>query len=388
MTPAARVAAAIEILDRVVDGEAAEQVLTHWARTHRFAGSGDRSAIRDLVFDILRCRRSSALAGGGEDGRSLMIGHLRLQDIDPATMFTGERYAPAPLTVEETEDRDAPARLRAADIGARLDWPDWLLPDTRRSLGDGMEAVLEASRQRAPVFLRVNTALASRAEAQRALAADGIDCTPHPDVDTALVVEGTPKGLKGCAPWQEGWIELQDASSQAVVAELPLRDDMRVLDLCAGGGGKTLAMAGRAQATLYAHDAAPGRMRDLPVRAARAGARVTLVDRPEKAAPFDLVLADVPCSGSGSWRRAPEGKWRLTPGMLDDLVATQDSILERAADLSGRFIGYVTCSVLDVENRQRVDGFLRRHPGWRELVERRFLPGPKGDGFYLCVLEK
>lgn len=364
-----------------------EQVLTNWARSHRFAGSGDRSAIRDLVFDVVRRRRSCALAGGGEDGRALVLGHLRQNGADPALTFTGEGYAPPPLSAVELGYASPLQHMGAENIGGRLDWPDWLLEETRRSLGADTEAVLEVSRERAPIFLRVNIGKVSREAAQHALSDAGIDSVPHPDVKTALMVQGTPRGLKACAPWRDGWVELQDAASQAVVVDLPLLDGMRVLDFCAGGGGKTLAMAGCARLKLFAHDAAPERMRDLPARAARAGVRVETVQTPEDLAPFDLVLADVPCSGSGSWRRAPEGKWRLTPEMLSELVTTQDGILDRAASLAEGFLAYSTCSVFHIENRGRIDDFLRRNPAWSLVRDRKFLPGPLGDGFYFALMK-
>jgi 16S rRNA (cytosine967-C5)-methyltransferase len=165
-----------------------------------------------------------------------------------------------------------------------------------------------------------------------------------------------------------------------------------VLDFCAGGGGKTLALAARADLLLWAHDADLARLRDLPVRAERAGVDVELVDLQgvAQAAPFDLVLLDVPCSGSGSWRRSPEGKWRLTPDALEHLLSTQDAILDQAAELVAEngALAYVTCSILRQENRARIDGFLDRHPDWRLLRDRQFLPGAPGDGFYLAVLER
>jgi 16S rRNA (cytosine967-C5)-methyltransferase len=256
------------------------------------------------------------------------------------------------------------------------------------SLGPDLSPVAQALRQRAPVFLRVNSLRATLAQAIAALQAEGIAAEPHDLADTAVTVtEGARKIQTGQA-YLSGLVELQDAASQAVVNALPLRDGMRVLDHCAGGGGKTLAMSARARVTLFAHDTFPARMRDLPVRATRAGAKVSLTDQPEKLAPFDLVLADAPCSGSGSWRRDPQGKWALTPERLAQIVRVQDDILDRIAPMvaQGGVLAYATCSLLRIENEDRIAAFLSRTPGWRLLQSQRYSPMSGGDGFFLAQL--
>jgi 16S rRNA (cytosine967-C5)-methyltransferase len=177
-----------------------------------------------------------------------------------------------------------------------------------------------------------------------------------------------------------------------VAQAVPLAAGARVLDYCAGGGGKTLAMGARLSLRLFAHDAEPRRMRDLPERAGRADISVRILDRDgvAHAAPFDLVLADAPCSGSGSWRRDPEGKWRLTEARLAELCALQAQILDRCADLvaPGGRLAYATCSLLDVENRTQITRFLARSHGWRRDSELRLTPLQGGDGFYLAVLAR
>lgn len=387
MTPAARLAAAIDILDQIAAGSPAEQALTGWARRSRFAGSKDRAAVRDHVFDVLRARRSLAALGGAETGRGLVLGLCRREGIDPATLFTGEGHAPAPLAAEELAAGHPPAPGAEA-----MDIPDWLWPEFAASLGHRAEPAAQVLQSRAPVHLRVNLAKTTRQEAIAALAADGVICTSHPAAETALeVVEGA-RAIRNSAAYLDGRVELQDAASQAVVEALPLRDGMRVLDYCAGGGGKTLALGARARLKLFAHDAAPRRMRDLPARAERAGLKVSLVEGAEvdQKAPYDLVLCDVPCSGSGSWRRAPEGKWLLTPEGLDQLNATQDQILDRAAGLVAPqgMLAYATCSQLDRENGERIDAFLARHPGWR-CTWRHAWPVEGGtDGFFAAHLTR
>lgn len=378
MTPGARIAAAIEVLDRIGTGARAEVALTNWGRANRFAGSGDRAAIRDHVFAALRCRRSFAALGGAETGRGLMLGALRAAGTDPATLFTGEGHAPPAPAAHEAG--------RAPDTLEALDCPDWLAPLLRAALGPDFAPVMAALRHRAPVFLRANLARIDRASAIARLASEDIETKPHSLASSVLEVTSGERRIQASTTYAEGLVELQDASSQAVVEALPLADGLRVLDYCAGGGGKTLAMAARARLKLEAHDADPGRMRDLPVRAKRAGVQVRLTEAPR--GPYDLVLTDVPCSGSGSWRRDPEGKWALTPDRLSALQAIQAGVMDRAAALVAPkgVLAYATCSLLGEENEAQVAGFLSRHAGWTTTLQRRFTPLEGGDGFFLALL--
>ena len=235
MTPAARLSAAIEVLDRIVAGQSAELALTNWGRSHRFAGSQDRAALRDLVFDALRCRRSFAALGGGETGRGLILGGLRDAGQDVAALFTGARFAPAPVGTDEVG--------RLPEAAEALDCPDWLIGPLQDSLGGQTEAILRAMRQRAPIFLRVNLALTTVAAAVALLAQDGIAAQEHPLAKTALQVTENARKIQTSAAYLQGHTDLQDAASQAVVQALPLRPGLRVMDFCAGGGGKSLAMA-------------------------------------------------------------------------------------------------------------------------------------------------
>lgn len=379
MTPAARAAAAIAALDRILAGEPAEKVLTLWGRAARYAGSGDRAAVRDLVYDSLRCLRSFAALGGSRTGRGLVLGAARTAEVE-ALWFDGSAHGPA---VADDPGRQ-PEGLEA------LDCPDWLAPRLQAALGKEFAPVMQALRRRAPVFLRVNVARATVAEAIAALAAEGVAAEPHPLSSFALEVTENARKIQHTQVYGEGLVELQDAASQAVAEAVPLTPGAKVLDLCAGGGGKTLALAARAQVRLYAHDANPRRMVDLPARAARAGAKVTITENPEKSAPYDVILADVPCSGSGSWRRDPEGKWALTEDRLQALLALQAGILDRAARLCapGGTVAYATCSLLREENEDQAAAFLARSPGWRLLDSRRFTPLQGGDGFGLALLAR
>ena len=386
MTPEARVAAACDILDAVLADAPAEKTLTTWGRSHRFAGSGDRAAIRDLVFDAVRRRRSLAWVGGADTGRGLMIGRLRSEGSDPATVFTGSGYAPASLAGDETAP---PPPLDSAPDPVRLDCPDWLWPLMQDSLGPDAAAVLTCLQSRAPVFLRVNSARADRDQAARALSSEGVDTRPHALSPTALEVTANPRRVQASAAFRDGLVEIQDAASQAVVdLLLPQVQGKTVLDFCAGGGGKALALAAGGAGRVVAHDANPGRMADIPARAARAGAAIEIADHPK--GHFDAVLCDVPCSGSGAWRRQPDMKWRFGPQDLEELNRTQDDILDTAAGLvaGGGVLAYATCSLFRAENEDRVAAFLERTPGWTCAARKRLTPLDGGDGFFAALLTR
>jgi 16S rRNA (cytosine967-C5)-methyltransferase len=387
MTPAARYASAIVILDIVLAGEPAERALTNWARSNRFAGSGDRAAIRDHVYGVLRARRSLSVAGGGADGRSLILGLLRRDGIAPVMVFGAGGHAPGALTLEELQVPDInPTPAQTADL------PDWLWPIWQASLGDDAMACGVIQQHRASLHLRVNLSRTTRQAAQDRLLAEGIATQPHPDVDTGLIVQDNPRRVAGSATFADGWIEVQDAASQMAMAALPLVSGMRVLDLCAGGGGKALAMADRMKSPVFAYDIDSHRMTDVAPRAIRAGVQIKTLSTQtlQGAAPFDLVLVDAPCSGSGTWRRTPDAKWRLTDEILHELNAIQAEVLAQGASLCapGGTLAYATCSVLRAENDAIVDAFLTRNSNWQADAPLRLLPSHQHDGFYMVVLHR
>ncbi len=388
MTPGARIQAAIELLDDIRSGTPAEKAISGWARRSRFAGSKDRAAVRDHVFQALRCLRSYGHLGGGETGRAVMIGALRAAGVDPESCFTGEGHAPDPLTDHERIATDMPT-----EPGVEMDLPDWLVPLFINSLGGEPHAkeAATALRSRAPVMLRVNLRKASIDTALRALAEDGITAEPAPIAETALRVTDGARRVAQSAAYQDGLVELQDGASQAAMEMLDVAPGGRVLDYCAGGGGKVLALAARLDAQWVAHDALPHRMKDLPARAKRAGVSVAMQDTATvEKQQFDLVLCDVPCSGSGTWRRTPDAKWRLTAADLADLNQTQDSILDRAARLVAPkgVLAYATCSILNSENEERIRAFTARHPDWGLVTERRWPVSDLGDGFFIAQLKR
>lgn len=381
MTPAARLAATIEILDDILAGAPAERTLTNWARSRRFAGSGDRAAIRDHVYDALRCKGSFA-AIGGEGGRGLVLGMMRANGQDPREVFTGQQYAPSALTQHELE-------MTADAVDADLDWPEWMRDRLRADLGDDYTSTTASMRQRAPVFLRVNVARQGIDVTRNALADEGITTLTHPLSSTALqVVEGARK-IAGSESYRNGLVELQDVSSQASMQAIAIAANATVLDYCAGGGGKSLALAAlHPQARVTAHDIDAGRMVDLPQRAARAGVHIERTTPLGVQGQYDVVLVDAPCSGSGTWRRTPDAKWRLTPQRLDELTALQAEILETAGQYlapNGRLV-YTTCSLFRAENEDRVKQLC--DDGWTLEAHHRYGLLDGGDGFFAAILHR
>lgn len=385
MTPSARAGAAVLILDRILAGEAAEAVLTNWARGSRYAGSGDRAAVRDLVFDALRRRASRAALGGAASGRGLILGGLRETGADADAIFGAGPHAPPPLTEAERLGGRDPAPEEALNL------PGWLLPALSDALGSDLPAVAGRLGSRAPVWLRANLLKGSPEAAAIALQADAIATEPAPDLPQALRVTEGARGIRASRAYLDGLVELQDLAPQQAVASLGRLDGLSVLDFCAGGGGKALALAAAGARRVVAHDSDARRMSDLPARAMRAGA-----DSIEIVAPggigdrFELVVADVPCSGSGSWARSPEARWRLTPDRLEGLLETQAGILDAAARHvapGGRLV-LMTCSLLRAENEDQAAGLLARQPGFTAGPARRLSPLEGGDGFFVACFDR
>ncbi len=391
MTPAARYAAAIGVLDAFLNGEPIEKTLSNWARRNRYAGSKDRAAVRDITFDCLRNLRSYQWASGIAGGRALAIGHCLSQGIVPADVFNGQGYAPAALSESETADLEAVEGTVPWSVESDL--PDWLVEKFRQSLGAEFAATISALKNRAPVDLRVNIGKGNLASAQEMLEQDGILAEPVVNVATALRVISNSRRVAQSKAYQSGLVELQDSASQAVVQALPLEDATTILDYCAGGGGKTLAMAALAPyAVISAYDQNSARLQPLQSRACRAGISVCLLTQKPKLknGRYDIVLIDVPCSGSGSWRRNPEGKWRLTPQKLATFCQTQKDILQKAKDFVAPdgSLAYVTCSVLRCENEDQISAYLADNPDWRCSLQQRWNLSDGGDGFFLTVLSR
>jgi 16S rRNA (cytosine967-C5)-methyltransferase len=312
-----------------------------------------------------------------------MLGLLKDQQIDPQTLFTGQGYGPSELSPDEGVGA---ASLSRAE---QLDLPDWLLPVFDASLGADADATAMALRHRAPVMLRANLLKGSRDAALKALAFEQIIAQAHPLASTAIEVTEGGRKVAGSATFQAGLVELQDVASQAVVETLVLGKGQRILDYCAGGGGKALALAALADSAVDAWDSDAARMKDIEKRAERAGADIAcLTDAPR--GQYDVVLCDVPCSGSGAWRRAPQGKWLLTADGLTQLGDVQSDILQQAARLvtPGGILVYTTCSVLAQENMGQLVKFIAATPEWDCDFSRQFLPSEGGDGFFVGHLRR
>ena len=383
MRPAGRLAAAIEIMETHASGSRPLRlVLSGWARSNRYAGSKDRAAIANLVYDALRRAGSHAVCMGSKAPRSLVLaafargweGDIRQLE----KLCNGEKHAPSPLSKQEKQglarvlDNNPPedALLEMADI------PAWLHPSFKKAFGARAGQEGQALARRAPMDLRVN-----RLKVDRAAVLDSLsELQPRPLdlLADAIRIEARAGGQKSpriekLPSYEKGWFEVQDLGSQIAAALGGVRPGQQVLDLCAGSGGKTLAMAAMMEnrGQIHAYDIKAGRLSPLPGRLRRAGVHnVRILPADNQAAldklagKMDVVLVDAPCSGSGIWRRRPDSKWRLTPGQLEERTKEQNAVLAqgaRAVRPGGRLV-YVTCSVLPEENRQRVEEFLENNP--------------------------
>ena len=430
MKPAARIQAAVEVLEQIQQRhQPASIALSDWGKAHRFAGSGDRSAIGNHVYDALRHRAYSAYQMRSDSPRSLVLGMLaNVRKLDVAgirPLFDGAQHAPTALTGDEfhrlTKLPDQPAaQWQLANI------QQWLEPHFVRTFGPDYTPQAQALAERAPVDLRANTLKADRAQVLEAMAIYGAVPTDWSDLGVRIAVpanDGRTPNVEADAAHGRGWFEVQDEGSQIAAAMSGAKPGDQVLDLCAGAGGKTLAIAARLlnEGNITAYDADKTRLRPIFERLIRAG--VTNVDvlpagdiaaLDALGARFDIVLVDAPCSGSGTWRRKPDAKWRLKPDVLAARGRDQQTVLARAARQvkpGGRLV-YVTCSLLAVENGDQVAAFLTNNTHFKILPWRQVwgavlntAPPEKSadghddallltpashntDGFFICVLER
>jgi len=401
MTPGARLAAAIEVLaDIGARRRPAPDALKDWGLSHRFAGSGDRAAIAGLVYDTLRRRASAAFMMDDDSPRGVALGMLvRERHLDPdavARLADGSRYAPPVLTDTER------AKLAATELGNAPphvlgDYPEWLDPYLAKVFGDERAEEGAALASRAPLDLRVNTLKGERDEAQ----ADLADLKPEParwspqGLRIVLAADAKSPAVHAEPAYLKGLVEVQDEGSQLAALLAAAKPGEQVLDLCAGGGGKTLALAAAMEnkGQLYATDDDKRRLAPIHERLTRAGARGVQVRTPKSIGSeiddlkgrLDLVLIDAPCTGIGAWRRNPDAKWRVRPGALEVRIKEQAGVLDRAATLvkPGGRIAYITCSVLDDENGAQVRGFVQRHSGFTIVPPAEVMTGALGERAYL-----
>ncbi|MBB2202465.1 RsmB/NOP family class I SAM-dependent RNA methyltransferase [Gluconacetobacter tumulisoli] len=428
MTPSARLAAAIDLLTAMeaTPRRPADAVANAFFRERRYIGGGDRRAVSTRVWSILRQWRHIEWwldrAGTSATPRNRIVAMLALSPRPgeaPQDLFSGDRYAPSVLSPAE---RDLAARLRGHELihpdmprAVALEIPDWLLPRLETVFGDDLVPEIEALSGEATLDLRVNLLKTTRDEARQSLAADGIIAE-----DTIL----SPWGLRvpgrqpvtATAAFKAGLVEIQDEGSQVVVAAADARPGMRVVDYCAGAAGKTLGMAMTMQnrGHIVACDVSEARL-DGAVRRLRR-ADVHNVERhllkpgdrwaKRRAGSFDRVLVDAPCTGTGTWRRNPDARLRLTEQDLAELMVKQAEILDTASTLvrpGGRLV-YATCSILREENQDRIETFLRTSPQFRRAEPDAQCGLPAGlaqqgmialsplrdrtDGFFAAILER
>jgi 16S rRNA (cytosine967-C5)-methyltransferase len=382
MTPAARISTAVEVLaDIEARRRPAADALKDWGLAHRFAGSKDRAAIASLVYDALRRKSSAAWLMDDPSPRAVVIGMLRLQrGMAPETiaeLFSGERHAPPALSDAKCERLSA-ASLEGAPPHVAGDFPEWIQPSLARAFGGELVAEMQALATRAPLDIRVNTLKAGRDQAMAALAHLTPSETPHSPFGLRIVPDEDGRGpaLQAEPEFLKGWFEIQDEGSQLAALLTGVQPGEQVVDLCAGGGGKTLALAAMMDnaGQIYATDGDARRLAPIHERLKRAGVRNVQVRTPRGRADavtdldgkIDCVLVDAPCTGSGTWRRNPDSKWRLRPGSLETRRKEQAAVLDRAAALTGPGgrIVYVTCSILPEENDEEMAGFLVRQDGF------------------------
>jgi 16S rRNA (cytosine967-C5)-methyltransferase len=373
MTPAARLQMAIDILEGLESAaQPTDRFLKSWFRIRRFAGSKDRRAIAERVFAVQRARARLAHRMGIATPRARVIAALLESGEDLASLMTGGGYGPEPLT--DAERAAIAATPPPAPAWVQGEYPQFLEGELVRAFGDGLPNEMAALQARAPADIRVNTLKAKREDVIAALAAEGIAAAPAPYAPHGVRIAGEAPSLSKSALFESGTFEFQDEAAQIAAALCGARPGLRILDLAAGAGGKSLAFAASMQnrGEILACDVRGEALFELQTRAQRAGATIikTLpLDHGQPTGLFDAVFVDAPCTGTGTWRRQPELRWRLTPERIAYLVSVQDSLLDQAAALvaPGGALLYATCSILPVENQDRVAAFLARHQGFVPL---------------------
>ncbi|MGB3456095.1 MAG: RsmB/NOP family class I SAM-dependent RNA methyltransferase [Litorimonas sp.] len=417
-----RIAAAEEVLQDILSRRTpVGMALRDWAKAHRFAGSKDRAAIGNIVHDALRRRSSFAYRMDDDSPRALAFAATVWGCGVPVSQldFGDDRHAPTGLSETERQRLGGSIDLDGAPEWVRADVPEWLWPAFQNNFTEEAVSEGQALAQRPPLDMRVNTLKAARAEIES-------DAMPTPLSPIGLrhaPVDGFGRhpDVQSTADYQRGRIEIQDEGSQVVSLLCAAQPGDQVLDFCAGGGGKSLALAAdmNNEGRLYAYDIDKRRLAPTWQRADRAGSSIVDVIAPpaerlpELTGKMDRVLIDAPCTGVGTWRRKPDAKWRLTENALERRRAEQVTVLDQGSAFvkPGGFLFYVTCSMLAEENEAQVYAFLERNDGFSllsagEVFEERFgVNGPKPwsedgltltmtpastgtDGFFFAVMER
>lgn len=375
-----RIAAAIEVLTAMEQSHRPVGLaLKDWGQSHRFAGSGDRAAIGNLVYDAVRRRLSHAFHMQDETPRALILSvAVRDWHQDPAVLaasFEQDKFAPDAITRSEMQNLTKPDILETAPAHIRADVPEWLAPSLERAFGDEWSAEGHALTQRPSLDMRVNSLKSSSERVLKSL--NRFDPKPSPFAPNGIrIAAGTGNSrtpnVQVDEAFQKGWFEIQDEGSQLVAGFAGVKPGMQVLDFCAGAGGKSLALAAMMEnkGQIFAHDSDRSRLAPIYDRIKRAGVRNIQTRQPETnelnnlIGKIDAVLVDAPCTGAGTWRRRPDTKWRLTQDQLNQRLNEQAQILDQAMQYlrPGGRLTYITCSILPEENTDQIESFLSRHP--------------------------
>jgi 16S rRNA (cytosine967-C5)-methyltransferase len=428
MKDGGRLAAAIEVLDEVERRHRPVQVaLKEWGSAHRFAGSGDRTVIGNLVFDALRNRASLSAQMQDDSPRALALATYVLtwdKGLEALTSVLSEdRHAPEPLTDAEA-DRLAALVPNDLQPWQAADVPEWLWPTFSVVFGENAVAEGRALAERAPVDMRVNTLKSDREKLLKKLSHAGAQETVLSPLGMRIEAKpglGRMPHVQAEEGYRKGWFDLQDEASQLAALLAGAQPGQQVLDYCAGGGGKTLALAAAMEnkGQLYAYDADRLRLAPIHERLQRAGVRNIQVRDPASStlddlkSQMDLVFIDAPCTGTGVWRRRPDSKWKLTEKALNDRMNDQVHVLDNAKEyvkVGGRLV-YATCSLVPEENADQISWFLSENPdfasvsaldAWAAMLPGKPVPAyvnergdltltpasTKTDGFFIAILER
>ena len=407
MTPGARLAAAAEILTEVAALKAAaDRTISGWGKAHRFAGSKDRAAIAERVYTVLRRRNECAFVLGSDTPRALVLGSLVVADALDAeridALCTDGTHALGALTAQERSSLAEPRTPPHDQPWIKLNYPAWLHDEFKTAFGAGLDTELSALNARAPLDLRINTLKAERESVLAELEREGLAPTPCAHAPLGLrLAAGSDTKITMLTAYREGRIEIQDEASQLSVLLANAKPGDTVIDLAAGAGGKSLALASAMtnRGHIFACDIEPVRMLKMEPRMDRAGAKIIEIAGDPYGGAIktavgegaDIVFVDAPCSGTGTWRRNPEAKWTLDEARLKTFRAAQSQLLDRAAELTkpGGRIVYVVCSVLPSESVAQIERFTARHKGWQLTKSQRLTPANDGtDGFFAAVLTR
>ncbi len=393
-----RIQGAIEVLDDIISRHTpATNALRDWGKAHRFAGSKDRAAIGALVLDALRRKSSLAWRMDDDSARGLTLGVLAFvwsEDVKTLkAAFEDDTHSPEPLSADEIKFMEGAKDLQSAPDWIKADVPEWIWPSFENNYGE--DAILEgrALLERPPLDLRVNSLKAERSAVLKSLEQFGVEPTPLSPLGLRIKAGTSLDRLPNIQlepAYLTGEVEIQDEGSQIVSLLVEAKPGERILDYCAGGGGKTLALASQmqGQGTIYAYDIDKRRLAPTYARCLRAGVKNVEIFQPPMTSlnglkgKMDRVLIDAPCSGSGTWRRKPDAKWRLSEETLLLRLKEQQTVLAQAKDFvkPGGFLFYVTCSMFAEENEGQIYKFLETNSGYELLSAGESFEEIIGDG--------